>query len=381
MEKRWYDRDFKLGILGGGQLGRMFIQKALSYDAHVYSIDPDPSAPCRNIASKFEVGSLLDYDTVLNFGKDKDVLTIEIENVNVEALEDLEKTGVKVFPQPRLLRIIKDKGLQKQFYKDNNIPTSDFQLFDNAAEVIASCKPPFVQKLRTGGYDGKGVRVVKTTKDLQYCFDAPSVVESLVPFEKELSVIVARNENGQMAVYPTVECEFNPEANLVEFLFSPAQVDKGIETKARQLALEVVQKMGMVGILAVELFLTGNGELLVNEVAPRPHNSGHHSIEGNHTSQFEQHFRSIINLPLGDTGITLPAVMINLLGAKGYSGPVHYDGLEKCLETENVHVHLYGKAETKPFRKMGHVTICDQNIENAKIKAREIRKSLQVVCK
>lgn len=381
MEKRWYDRDFKIGILGGGQLGRMFIQKALSFDAHVYALDPDKTAPCRNIASGFEVGSLLDYDTVLNFGKDKDVLTIEIENVNVDALETLEKQGVPVYPQPSVLRIIKDKGLQKQFYAQHNIPTSPFRLYNNAEEARAHESVPFVQKLRTGGYDGKGVKVMRESSDLSDLFDEPNLVEDMVPFEKELSVIVARNVSGEMVTYPTVECEFNPEANLVEFLFSPAQVSAEIEEKAKKIALQVAEAMKFVGLLAVELFLTKEGELLVNEVAPRPHNSGHHSIEGNHTSQFEQHFRSILDLPLGDTGIVMPSVMINLLGEKGHTGTVHYDQLEWVLGEKNVHVHLYGKAETKPFRKMGHATICDSDIEKAKTKARQVIRNLRIISK
>ncbi len=381
MEKRWYDKDFKIGILGGGQLGRMLIQKALSFDGHFYVLDPDENAPCRNIATHFKQGSILDYQSVYDFGKDMDVLTIEIENVNVDALEQLEKEGVKVFPQPHILRMIKDKGLQKQFYAQNDIPTSAFQLYSSKEELIKEAQIPFVQKMRTGGYDGKGVQVIKSEADFANLFEGETLVEEMVPFTKELSVIVARNESGEMAVYPTVECEFNPEANLVEFLFSPAMVDAQIEKKAQDLALKVVDAMSFVGLLAVELFLTADGELLVNEVAPRPHNSGHHSMEGNHTSQFEQHFRSILNLPLGDTGITLPSVMINLLGAKNHTGPVKYEGMRETLVRPNVHVHLYGKAETKPFRKMGHVTVCHQDILEAKKMAREVIQELKVVSK
>lgn len=365
-------------MLGGGQLGRMFIQEAINLDVATYCMDPDPEAPCKNLATGFVQGSLQDFDTVYNFGKDKDVLTIEIENVNVEALEKLEGEGIPVYPQSSVLRIIKDKGLQKQFYADNGLPTADFILVKDANEAKNLGKLPYVQKLRTGGYDGKGVQVIRTEEDFSRLFDEPCILEELVPFEKELSVIVSRNAKGETAVYPAVECEFNPEANLVEFLFSPAQISIEIEQSAREVALNVVDALDFVGILAVELFLTPTGEILINEIAPRPHNSGHQTIEGNVTSQFEQHLRSVLNLPLGNTAIVQPSVMINLLGEKGYTGPVLYEGMNESLAEAGVHIHLYGKHSTKPFRKMGHITVCDADLEKAKTKARRVKEIFKV---
>jgi 5-(carboxyamino)imidazole ribonucleotide synthase len=378
MIQNWYGKDFRLGMLGGGQLGRMFIQESMNYDVQVHCLDPAREAPCAHLATTFTVGSLQDFDTVYNFGKDKDLITIEIENVNIEALEKLESEGIKVCPQPRTLRIIKDKGLQKEFYAQNDLPTAPFQLYAHASEVKANEKAPFVQKLRTGGYDGKGVQVIKSEADFGNLFDAPNIVETLIPFDKELSVIVARNEKGETISYPTVECEFNPEANLVEFLFSPAQISPEIEAQAQKVALDVVNKLDFIGILAVELFLTKEGEILINEIAPRPHNSGHHTIEGNITSQFEQHMRSILNLPLGATDIIKPSVMINVLGEKGYEGKAWYEGLEKMMAIPGVHAHLYGKQKTKSFRKMGHVTVCHNDLQKAKEKARDVLGFLKV---
>lgn len=365
-------------MLGGGQLGRMFIQEAMNYDVHVHCLDPDPEAPCSNLAASFANGSLQDFDTVYAFGKDKSIVTIEIENVNVEALEKLESEGIPVYPQPKILRIIKDKGLQKQFYADNNIPTAPFSLAENAEEVLQKAQIPFVQKLRTGGYDGKGVQVISDESDLTKLFDAPSLLENKIPFDKELSVIVVRNPKGETAVYPTVESEFSAEANLVEFLFSPAEVDENTEKMASELAIEVANKLDFVGILAVEMFLTNDGSLLVNEVAPRPHNSGHQTIEGNETSQFEQHMRSILNWPLGSTKITQPAVMINLLGEKGFEGSAVYEGLQDAIALPGVHIHLYGKELTKPFRKMGHVTVTAPHMETAKEMAKSVKSLLKV---
>jgi 5-(carboxyamino)imidazole ribonucleotide synthase len=380
MEKKWYGSKFKLGVLGGGQLGRMLIQETVNYDVQVHCLDPDSNAPCKDLAHSFSIGSLNDYNTVYEFGKDKDVLTVEIENVSIEALEQLEKEGVKVFPQPRVLKIIRDKGLQKQFYIDNNIPTSDFYFIDNKEDIKKYLSEfPFMQKMRTGGYDGKGVTPMRSEKDLESAFDTPSILEKFVAFEKELSVIVARNEKGETAVYPTVECEFSPEANLVEFLFSPADVSDIIEKEAEKLAIDVIDKLGMVGILAVELFLTKSGELLVNEIAPRPHNSGHHTIECNVTSQFEQHMRSVLNLPLGDTRIIQPGVMINLLGEKGYQGNAIYQGLEEAISLPGVKPHIYGKEETKSFRKMGHITIVSASLEEAKKMGRMVKDMVKVI--
>jgi len=380
MTKQWNGNAFKLGMLGGGQLGRMFIQEALNYDVHVHCMDPDKEAPCKNIASSFTVGTLTDYDQVMAFGKDKDVLTVEIEHVNVEALSELERQGVRVFPQPRVLSVVQDKGLQKQFYAFHNIPTAPFRLVASKEELLKTAPElPFVLKLRKGGYDGKGVQVIRTQADFDTCFDAPCVIEEMVPFTKELSVIVARNEDGETAVYPTVECEFSPTANLVEFLFSPAEIDASIEKEATELAIRVIDQLQMVGLLAVALFLTADGKLLVNEIAPRPHNSGHHTIECAVTSQFEQHMRSILNAPLGNTDLVSPGVMINLLGEEGHEGVARYEGLDDVMQMKGVKVHLYGKKLTKPFRKMGHVTIFGGELDHVKQTGRTVSKTLKVV--
>lgn len=379
MKKQWQGRNFRLGMLGGGQLGRMFIQEALNYDVHVHCLDADPEAPCSLIASSFTVASLNDYDAVMAFGQDKDVITVEIENVSTKALADLEKQGKKVFPQARVLEIIKDKGTQKEFYATHNLPTAPFELIANKDELITkSVEFPFVLKLRTGGYDGKGVQIIRSEKDVENAFDAPCIIEKMIPFSKELSVIVARNENGETKVYPTVECEFNPEANLVEFLFSPADITKEIEDKAQKIALNVIDKLEMVGLLAVELFLTADGEILINEIAPRPHNSGHHTIECCYTSQFEQHLRSVVNAPLGNTDLIVPGVMINLLGADGSDGKARYEYLEEAMEMQGVAVHLYGKEKTKSFRKMGHVTVYHPDLNYCKETGLKLLKSLKV---
>ena len=369
-----------IGILGGGQLGRMMIQSAVNLNLNISDLDPDKNAPCKYLVKKFMLGSLTDYDTVYEFGKDKDLITIEIENVNIEALKKLEKEGKKVFPQPHIIELIQDKGLQKMFYQRNNIPSPDFFLVDSKKQIQKYADYfPFFQKLRKGGYDGKGVTKLVSPHHLDKAFDAPSVLEAFVNFEKELSVIVARSESGEMKCFPVVECEFNPEANLVEFLFSPANIKKSVEKEALRIAAEVAEKLGIVGLLAVELFLTKDGKVLINEVAPRPHNSGHHSIEANITSQFEQHLRAILNLPLGDPSIVKAGVMVNLLGEFGHEGTAVYQGLEDVLKFSGVYVHLYGKSITKAFRKMGHVTIVDNDILKAKQKAKLVKNTLKVV--
>lgn len=378
----YYQSDLVVGILGGGQLGRMFIQEALNFDVHVAILDPDENAPCSKIAHDFVCGDIKDFDTVYAFGKTKDIVTIEIEHVNVDALERLELEGVKVFPQPHIIRLIQDKGLQKEFYSKNNIPTATYRLTAaNEALTLHTDFLPYMQKLRKGGYDGKGVYPVKSNADFANAFTAPSVLESFVDFEKELSVIVARNSNGEITAYPLVELEFNPEANLVEFLFAPANVAEAVAQKATEIAITVIEKLEMVGLLAVELFLTKEGEILVNEIAPRPHNSGHQTIEANYTSQYEQHLRSILNLPLGSSKPIQASVMVNLLGEKGYTGKVIYDGLEKIIAWEGVFPHIYGKKETKPFRKMGHVTITNHSLAEAKRIAFEVKKTLKVIGK
>jgi len=380
MQKKWYGKSFHLGMIGGGQLGRMFIQESTSFDVQVHVLDPDKNAPCSSLATSFTIGSLLDYDAVLNFGLDKDLITVEIENINIEALEELEKRGKKVFPQARVLRIIQDKAIQKKFYIENNIPTAAFFLIENENDILNHLASfPLMQKMRKGGYDGKGVQSLKSKEDISKAFTVPSILEKMIPFQKELSVIVARNERGDTEVFPTVECEFSQEINLVEFLFSPASVSVEIEEKARQIAIDIIEKLDMVGLLAVEFFLLENGELLVNEIAPRPHNSGHHTIECNVTSQFEQHMRSILNLPLGSTKMLQNGVMINLLGEAGYEGSAIYDGLENVLAMEGVKVHLYGKETTKSFRKMGHITIGNSSLDEAKKIAREVQNILKII--
>lgn len=369
-----------IGILGGGQLGRMLIQNAINLNLSVFALDPDKNAPCKFLVKKFTQGNLTDYDSVYNFGKDKDLITIEIENVNIDALKALEKEGVKVYPQPHIIELIQDKGSQKMFYQRNNIPSPDFFLVEDKSQIQKYADYfPFFQKLRKGGYDGKGVTKLVSPHHLDKAFDAPSVLERLVDFDKELAVIVARSESGEIKCFPVVECEFNPEANLVEFLFSPANIKKSVEKEAIQLATTVAEKLGIVGLLAVELFLTKDGKVLVNEIAPRPHNSGHHTIEANITSQFEQHWRAILNLPLGDTSIVKAGVMINLLGDFGYEGDAIYQGMEDVLKFSGVYVHLYGKATTKPFRKMGHATIVDTDILKAKQKAKTVKNTLKII--
>ncbi len=370
----------KVGILGGGQLGRMFIQSAINYNFYIKILDPDQQAPCSAIANEFVNGKLDDFNSVYKFGKDCDVITIEIEHVNVEALKKLEQEGKKVFPQPHILEIIQDKGLQKMFYQRNNIPTPDFFLVEKKEDISKfSNYFPFFQKMRKGGYDGKGVVKLDNPTDLSKAFDVPSVLEMLVDFDKEISVIVARNESGETACFPVVECAFNPEANLVEFLFSPAEISKKVEKEAYKIATQVANAFEIVGLLAVELFVTKDGKVLVNEVAPRPHNSGHQTIEGNITSQFEQHLRAVLNLPLGDTSITQPSVMVNVLGEKGFEGNATYQGIYEIMKWSGVHLHLYGKKTTKSFRKMGHVTVTATTLEEAIIKAKKVKDTLKVV--
>ncbi len=372
--------NLKLGILGGGQLGRMWIQNALNYNVTCHVIDPDANAPCKNICDEFSVGDITDFDTVYNFGKSLDLITIEIEKVNVEALEKLETEGVQVYPQPSIIKMIRDKGVQKQWMKDHHIPTSDFLLVDNKAALEnLAWSLPYVQKLRNDGYDGKGVQIIRNREDFHLAFEAPSLVERLVDFEKELAVIVARNANGECKTFPLVEMDFHPTANLVEFLVSPADVSEYIAMKAENIAVKIAEELQLVGLLAVEMFLTKDGRILVNEMAPRPHNSGHQTIEGNLCSQFEQHLRAIFNQPLANTDAKYVSVMINVLGEEGHTGEAHYEGLENILELDGVYVHLYGKKITKPFRKMGHVTVLDEQRGEAIRKARLVKEMLKVV--
>jgi 5-(carboxyamino)imidazole ribonucleotide synthase len=370
----------KIGMLGGGQLGRMLLQKAADFSLYFKVLDPDPAAPCRHLADEFVNGSFNDFDTVYSFGKTCDLITIEIEHVNVEALEKLQSEGVTVYPQPSVIRLVQDKGEQKLFYKKYNFPTASFQLI-NSREDLKKINPvlPIIQKVRKGGYDGKGVLKISNASEFDTAFNDPSIIEELVPFKKEIAVIVARGPEGSVKCFPAVDMEFNSEANLVEYLLSPAELSEDLAKKAMQIATDLADAFKIVGVLAVEMFLTKNDELLINEIAPRPHNSGHHTIESNVTSQYEQHLRAILGMPLGNTDVIKPAVMVNLIGEKNYDGPVIYKSMNEILEMEEVHIHLYGKKFTRPFRKMGHVTITGNTIDEAKEKAVQVKKILKVI--
>jgi 5-(carboxyamino)imidazole ribonucleotide synthase len=375
-----FSSNFKLGILGGGQLGRMLIQSAIDFNLYVKILDADIHAPCKPFAHEFVNGSLMDFETVYNFGKNVDVLTIEIEHVNVEALEKLQSEGVKVYPQPEVIRIIQDKRVQKQFYRTNGIPTADFVLIDDTEQLAQHHHfLPAFQKVGKSGYDGRGVQRLQSASDTAKAFTEPSILEKAVDFDKEIAVIVARNANGEIAVFPPVELVFHPVHHLVEYLFAPAQISDIVLLQANEIAIGVVGKLGIVGLLAVEMFVTKAGEVLVNEVAPRPHNSGHHTIKANATSQFEQHLRAILNLPLGATDTLAFAAMVNLLGQEGYTGDVEYAGMQEALALEGVYVHLYGKKTTKPFRKMGHITIIDNNLELLQKKVQQVKQAVKVI--
>jgi 5-(carboxyamino)imidazole ribonucleotide synthase len=377
-----FDNSLKIGILGGGQLGKMLIQSALDLDLEIHSLDGESESPCSKIAHYFTQGSITDYQTVYNWGKDLDVITIEIENVSVEALHDLQKLGKKVFPQPEVIEIIKDKVIQKQFFKDNGIATADFVIVNNQTEISNHISfLPAVNKLGVGGYDGKGVQILRNEADIEKGFEGRGILEKLIDFEKELAVIIARSESGKISAFPVVEMVFHPEANLVEYLFSPASISPEIETKAIELAKMTAEKIGIVGLLAVELFLTKDGEVLVNEVAPRPHNSGHQTQKGNFTSQFDQHLRAILDLPFGNTDNIMPSAMVNLLGEAGYEGAVKYKGLERILSVENIFPFFYGKKITKPYRKMGHVTILDSDFDKLTEKVNFVKENLKVISK
>ena len=366
-----------VGVLGGGQLGRMLYQASINLDVHLKFLDPDINAPCSKY--DFKQGDLNNAEDVFQFGKDCDVVTIEIEHVSVKGLRKLEATGVKVFPTPDLIEMVQDKGVQKDFYAANNIPISKYQLFDS--ELKIDWPIPFVQKLRKGGYDGKGVAVINQKDKLQNLLPGPTLVEELVEFEMEVSVIVARNTNGEIKTFPMVAMEFDPEANLVEFLYSPSGYSSEVEKQGSLIARSIAEKSDLVGVLAVEMFLTKDGDILVNEIAPRPHNSGHQTIEGNITSQYEQHLRSILNLPLGETDIIMPSVMLNLLGDKNSSGKAAYPGMDEVLKIKGVYPHIYGKAISKPFRKMGHVTVVNESLAKAKEKALMVKSLLKVIGK
>ena len=380
----YFSSDFTLGILGGGQLGKMLLAETRKFDITTKVLDPSPDAPCRIACNTFVQGNLTDFNTVYNFGKDVGVLTIEIENVNVEALEKLQTEGVKVYPSPQTIKNIQNKATQKQFYATHGIPTAPFQVFQNTESLKKAINEqqlslPFVWKSARFGYDGNGVKIVRQLTDLNLLPNDQCIAESLVPFKKELAVIVARSAKGQVRTYPVVEMEFHPEANQVEYVLCPARIEEAVAQKARTIAIQVAQAFEVVGLLAVELFQTENDEILVNEVAPRPHNSGHYSIEAAYTNQFEQHLRAILNLPLGSTESKVAGVMVNLVGAEGYQGKVVYENIEQIMAMEGVTPHIYGKKETRPFRKMGHVTIVNPNINKARQIAEQVKNTIRVI--
>ena len=383
--KNIFSTDFTLGILGGGQLGKMLLYTTRKWDIKTSVLEPAADAPCKIAANYFEVGSLSDFDTVYNFGKKVDVLTIEIEHVNIEALKKLQAEGVQVHPKPEMLEIIQNKGIQKQFYVDNNIPTAPFVKYTSIADLKSDVESgkrslPFVWKSTTDGYDGMGVSVIKSAEQLENLADVECIAEELVPFKNELAVIVATSASGESVSYPVVEMEFHPTANQVEYVICPARISDEVADKARKIAIDAAQKLGSTGLLAVEMFQTQDDEIVVNEVAPRPHNSGHYSIEGSYTSQYEQHIRAILDLPLGKTESKVGAVMVNLVGEEGFTGDVVYDGINEIMAMPGVTPHIYGKKQTRPFRKMGHVTIVDDNLDEARKTAELVKKTIRVVC-
>jgi 5-(carboxyamino)imidazole ribonucleotide synthase len=380
----YFSSNFKLGILGGGQLGKMMLYDTRKFDIYTCVLDPSAEAPSRLACDEFIVGDLLDYDTVINFGRKVNVLTIEIENINVDALETLEDEGVKVFPSSKMLRTIQNKGTQKLFYRDNNIPTADFSRFAYTSEIDDAVENgglsyPFVWKSTRFGYDGTGVKVVKQVSDLEDLPNVECIAEELILFKNELAVIVARNEKGDLKTYPVVEMEFHPEANQVEYVICPARIPGGIAKKAELVALQTAAAFQHVGLLAVEMFQTKNDDIIVNEVAPRPHNSGHYSIEASYTSQFEQHLRCVLGLPLGNTKSKVAGVMVNLVGSEDHTGNVLYKNIETILAMDGVTPHIYGKKQTKPFRKMGHVTIVNEDITVARKVAEKVKRTIEVI--
>ena len=382
----YFSSNFKLGILGGGQLGKMLLYDTRKFDIYTSVLEASNEAPCKIACDEFHLGNLMNYDDVYNFGKQVDVLTIEIENVNVDALEDLEKEGVKVYPASKTLRTIQNKAQQKLFYIDNSLPTAAFSRFAYTSEIKETINNggldfPFVWKSTQFGYDGTGVKVVKSFEDLKSLPNVECIAEDLVPFKNELAVIVARNVSGETKTYPVVEMEFHPEANQVEYVICPARISEEVAKKAEAIALKTSAAFKHVGLLAVEMFQTEEDEILINEVAPRPHNSGHHTIESNYTSQFEQHIRAILDLPLGVTDSKVGGVMVNLVGAEGYSGDVVYQNIETIMKMKGVTPHIYGKKQTRPFRKMGHVTIVHKDLNEARKIAEEVKNTIKVISK
>lgn len=380
----YFSSNFKLGILGGGQLGKMLLTETRKFDIYTCVLDPSNDAPCKIACNEFTQGDLMDYETVVNFGRRVDTLTIEIENVNANALETLEKEGIKVFPSSKTLRTIQNKATQKLFYVDNNIPTASFTRFAYVSQIEDAIDNgglsfPFVWKAAQFGYDGNGVKIVREKSDLKDLKDGECIAETMIPFKNELAVIVSRNSNGEVKTYPVVEMEFHPEANQVEYVVCPARIDPKVAFEAKKIAMQVSNAFGHVGLLAVEMFQTQDDKILVNEVAPRPHNSGHHTIESSFTSQFEQHLRAVLNLPLGNTGNKVAGVMVNLVGAEGYSGDVIYENIEDILAMNGVTPHIYGKKQTRPFRKMGHVTIVNEDLNEARKIAEDVKNLIKVI--
>lgn len=367
----------KIGILGGGQLGRMFIQEALKYDDEFYVLDPNPECSCAHI-SHFTRGDFNDYDTVLEFGQDKDVVTIEIEHVNADALETLENQGVKVVPNSKIIKIIQQKILQKQFYEENRIPSPEFEIMDGSEDEI-KIQLPFVQKLNTGGYDGKGVQLLRSNQDWRNLWTQESVLENLVDIDKELSVIVAKNENGEIKTFPVTEMVADPKLNLLDFNICPADISEETQKQINVIASQFIRSADSAGLFAIELFLDKNGKVWVNETAPRLHNSGHQSQEGNANSQFEQFYRVVTNQPLADTDAFGFSGMLNLVGENNYSGKVKYQGLEEVLKLPKTYVHLYGKTETKPGRKMGHINVLADSREELMEKLIHIKSLVKVI--
>lgn len=384
--KNYFSSDFKLAILGGGQLGKMMLYETRKFDIQTLVLDPSAEAPCKISCNYFEQGDLMDYDTVLNFGRKADVITFEIEGVNIDALKKLESEGKKTYPSAATLEKIQNKAIQKEFYDRNDIPTADFKIFDSLDKLKkavekAEVKIPFVWKSATGGYDGKGVSVIKNAGNLNGLSEGECIAEEMIPFKNELAVIVARRPSGEIKTYPVVEMEFHPTANQVEYVICPARIEEHVAEKARKLAEKVSSAFDHVGLLAVEMFQTKQDEILVNEVAPRPHNSGHYSIEAAYTNQFEQHVRAILDLPLGNTDSKVGGIMVNLVGAEGYEGEVEYENIEKIMEMEGVTPHIYGKKITRPFRKMGHVTIVNKDLAQARKVAEQVKNSIKVISK
>lgn len=380
----YFSSNFKLGILGGGQLGKMLLYNTRKFDIYTCVLDPSNEAPCKIACNEFEQGDLMDFDTVYKFGKKVDVLTIEIENVNVDALEKLEKEGIKVYPSAKTLRTIQNKAKQKLFYVDHNLPTAPFSRYAYKDEIVTAIEHetldfPFVWKSAQFGYDGNGVKIVRSYSDIDELPNVECITETLIPFKNELSVIVARNVDGNVKVYPVVEMEFHPEANQVEYVICPARISKEVALKAELVALKTSAAFKHVGLLAVEMFQTKDDDILINEVAPRPHNSGHHTIEASYTSQFEQHLRAILNLPLGKTDSKVGGIMVNLVGAEDYTGNVVYKNIETIMAMDGVTPHIYGKKQTRPFRKMGHVTIVHEDVNEARKIAEEVKKKIKVI--